>query len=550
MEALTISSFRYGVDTRRTELTSQPGTLLTCENGHITPGGTIEKRFGFIAFSDLSTIVDTLADQGTFGFQETDSGPMVFGSALVFGTTPTFSQPVLNAALPTTSPQIVYQQLQHPEIVDMVNAIQTGIAYSRTVHRMTAVAFSVAFEGKSFVGATFADGRTYLYYNGTLVDSSRNGVVLTNETSLNAMGRDLARQGNTLSGWKAFPNGDVHTGGTAMATQAATGLGSGATITTVVTAGMVTTATVVTGGSGYAVGDFIYVQDTTGSGAIVKVATLTGTAVATVTVFYAGIIACDGVDVLVSPAQQTFTPLFPPNSSQTAISSAAGLVGATEIDQADPGILAVAATAAFLIGAGAGGNTITVTAPATAAAQTPAVTLASAIAWNTSAIQTATDVVAAINRQSMFTGYVATNLSTTGIATATVNVIAPSSFGNFALNLTVTGTVPNSAGTVFVPFALRLNPNNLSITVPAQPGIVKISGKITAAVVGNAGPVTFTWTFISTGEILVLRAGQECQFSVHIAVPGGFASGSGYCEADDGVSKDKVRFTVYFKRLA
>lgn len=62
-----------GLDTRRSELTSQPGTLETFQNAHINQGGEIEKRKAFPR---------TQIPANTFGFQETTTGIDVFGSRL------------------------------------------------------------------------------------------------------------------------------------------------------------------------------------------------------------------------------------------------------------------------------------------------------------------------------------------------------------------------------------------------------------------------------------------------------------------------------------
>jgi len=45
---LTIQNFRFGLDARRSELTSQPGTLLRAVDCHINQGAEIEKRKAFV----------------------------------------------------------------------------------------------------------------------------------------------------------------------------------------------------------------------------------------------------------------------------------------------------------------------------------------------------------------------------------------------------------------------------------------------------------------------------------------------------------------------
>ncbi len=79
-----------------------------------------------------------------------------------------------------------------------------------------------------------------------------------------------------------------YTGGTALVTTTLTGVGVSATVTPTVVNGVITAAAVVAGGSGYVVGDTITVQDATGQGAILRVATLAGSAIATLTVTSGG----------------------------------------------------------------------------------------------------------------------------------------------------------------------------------------------------------------------------------------------------------------------
>src|SRR4051812_4545337 len=47
MPYFTITDFAAGMDVRRVSLTAPAGTLRVLRNGHITPGGEIEKRASF-----------------------------------------------------------------------------------------------------------------------------------------------------------------------------------------------------------------------------------------------------------------------------------------------------------------------------------------------------------------------------------------------------------------------------------------------------------------------------------------------------------------------
>jgi len=195
MEEFVISSFRYGVDTRKDVLTAQPGTLVTCENGHINPGGEIEKRKAFVEFADV-LILDDSGATGTFGIEVTDVGVVVFGSALPFGTTPSQLQPVLVSAMPVG---ITYQQLKHPKLYQ-------DEEYDAAFHRMTQVIFSDNYNGKSFVGAKFSDGNTFLYYDGSLVRQSANGVTL-DAVTLSNLAIDLLAEVRAI-GWDGTSDED------------------------------------------------------------------------------------------------------------------------------------------------------------------------------------------------------------------------------------------------------------------------------------------------------------------------------------------------------
>lgn len=185
MASFPINSFKFGLDTRRDVLTSLPGTLVTCENCHINPGGEIEKRKQFGDHAANTEVLDSNGATGTFGIQVTDVGLVAFGSALNFGASVTQGQPTLASALVG----VTYQQLKHPSLTN--DSTET---YNTSFHRMTAVVFSDNFNGKAFACAQFTDGRRFLYYDGTLIQQSANGVVMEGRIALADLANDLARQ--------------------------------------------------------------------------------------------------------------------------------------------------------------------------------------------------------------------------------------------------------------------------------------------------------------------------------------------------------------------
>jgi hypothetical protein len=198
MAEFGITSFKYGLDTRKDMLTSQPGTLVTCENAHINPGGEIEKRKAFVEYANVAINDDGgSSDQGVFGIESTDAGIIVFGSALLFGASVTQAQPRLQSAIPAG---VTYQQLKHPSLAN-----DTSILYSRSIHRITSIPFSENYNGKAFVCALFADGNRFLYYDGSLIQQSANGLVLTGRTTLADLADDLDRQIEAVN-WTAIAN--------------------------------------------------------------------------------------------------------------------------------------------------------------------------------------------------------------------------------------------------------------------------------------------------------------------------------------------------------
>jgi hypothetical protein len=140
---LEIANFKYGLDARRSELSTAPGALATLENAFVNQGGEIEKRKAFV----LTTL-----PTGTFGLEPTSSGWVTFGSI----------------AEPTGLGGVAYQRLQHPD--------------GSTA--MTSVVHSTTFSGAAFVIAEYADGNRYPFYNGTRVSDFTAGLVLTGETDI------------------------------------------------------------------------------------------------------------------------------------------------------------------------------------------------------------------------------------------------------------------------------------------------------------------------------------------------------------------------------
>lgn len=138
MGTIILEDFKIGLDRRRMNETSLAGSLITCQNAHITRGGEVEKAEAFIRFYNLPG--------NTFGLKAVPNGFMVFGSDNI---TPT----VLNS-----NPAVRYQRLN-----------DTGNP------AMIAVLCVDLFDGKPYVVADYADGIIRHWYDGVKVADMFSG---------------------------------------------------------------------------------------------------------------------------------------------------------------------------------------------------------------------------------------------------------------------------------------------------------------------------------------------------------------------------------------
>lgn len=84
MSYQVITDFRQGLDARKFKLALPPGTLLQCDNAHITPGGEIEKRKAFVKVNVPAAYTGI-----HFGLQPASDGIYIFGSSIVVQGTAT-----------------------------------------------------------------------------------------------------------------------------------------------------------------------------------------------------------------------------------------------------------------------------------------------------------------------------------------------------------------------------------------------------------------------------------------------------------------------------
>lgn len=187
MPTIKLKNFKYGLDSRRSELESQPGTLVELENAHINQGGEIEKRKAFVY---------TAFPADTFGAQATSLGIVTFGS---------IADPGGWAAISTAVGETVYyQRLQHPEVL-------RGEAYSAGSHAMTGIVASELFGDDAWVAASFADGSVHCYYAGVHVYDFTDGLVLPNRLTTAEIAADFNAMVNRTTQYDATVAGSVVT---------------------------------------------------------------------------------------------------------------------------------------------------------------------------------------------------------------------------------------------------------------------------------------------------------------------------------------------------
>ena len=125
-----VNSFKQGIDSRRSKISSQQGSLIYGRNVHINRGGEIEKRKAFVAMAEMP--------DGTHGLHATKFGIYVFGS-------------------------------NHPAVMPM----PTGYIYQQLVAPGRDVLVEVAsvdsYNSVPYVVAKFASGSVFHFYNGIRV---------------------------------------------------------------------------------------------------------------------------------------------------------------------------------------------------------------------------------------------------------------------------------------------------------------------------------------------------------------------------------------------
>tara|TARA_B100000212_G_scaffold108000_1_gene80264 strand:- start:2058 stop:4136 length:2079 start_codon:yes stop_codon:yes gene_type:complete len=175
MPYILVDDFRGGLDTRRLDVTANPGTLVTLKNAHITRGGEIEKRQAFVSLATLPT--------NTFGLAAAGGQIYVFGSDAASS---------VNFAAGTPS-NINYVRLQHP----------SGNALTKVL----SVDF---FDGRVYAAAEFSDGRIFHYYDGVRITDWFDGRARAKiQITAGTQGGTAATGSFTVSAGTANPGDDI-----------------------------------------------------------------------------------------------------------------------------------------------------------------------------------------------------------------------------------------------------------------------------------------------------------------------------------------------------
>lgn len=529
MKQVTIPSWKFGLDSRKEDLTGLSGTLQRLEDCFVNSGGEIEKRKGFFNLEVLN-FYDSLNHLSCFGLESTLDGLVVFGHAAPYGATPLNSEPTLL----TQPQQVVYQQLRHPALINDVTEV-----YVKTRHRITSILFSISYKGKAFVAAVFADGNRFLYYDGTLIQHSANGLVMTGRVGLDDIANDLVRQVQAIE-WTASAN----SAGDAVKITGITRLAQVATATTEITHGYTT------GNSVEIVGalepEYLGIYTITVTSTTQFTYTIVGAPVAIATTLdgmysIKQSVTQNGAVTIKAPAGE-FVSIIPSESST------AGYIGVKKIHTNNLGTNGTQASAGFDIDNCDG--TFTLEAPDNGTAATPTIDLCGGAVTSAGAdsavnrVLTAQKIVQAVNDLTFAHGYSALSNSNA------VFIFAPISYGAFGFNLTVTPTTGAVSSTALLPTSLTVyvTPNDLVFTRISPANFLgNFGGTLVSVVAGGTAPYTYVWSAISNPSNLVIGTNTQATTTIGKFFTGSpqSASGNFKLEVTDATgTKQSFFFTV------
>ncbi len=191
--SVTFSNFKGGLDTRRCELTSQPGVLLQLQDAHVNQGAEIENRWAFwnasyVPENSQGLEVAGSAYNNTFGQLYTGNGGLVtFGTGSLVTSTLTRARfgGVATLTISAAKPIYTFVVGDPVAIVNMGDAnyngtfILTSVAYATGNPNYYTIKFNVADQG---VEATTADtggalAWGYISWDSTISRAKSNGTV-------------------------------------------------------------------------------------------------------------------------------------------------------------------------------------------------------------------------------------------------------------------------------------------------------------------------------------------------------------------------------------
>ncbi len=468
MKELSIANFKYGLDHRREALTSLLGTLVTCENAHINPGGEVEKRKAFVDLGEVLTTAGGPSNVFTF-IMVGDVGYVLYTSHY---------NPTINNSLGIT---VLPHTIDHPFFAN-------GGAFNSLYHDIFEFRFVRVFNGKILTAVKFVDGNTFLYYDGGLVTQSAAGIVLNGGTSVSYLSSSLVELINELDEWSAIANTDQN--------------GSAQAGTTIVKSPIANYYTpVITKDSADGQLGAIVVDKDSGAHTVASITRAGATATVTIT---AGHTFSVGQLVFISGADQTeyngaFTVVTVTSTTFTYAVTGTPVTPATGTIVATSAVPAVKAKASFQVTSFVG--TYTLTAPANSDGTGTAQLTGGAVTAITSTSVTADLIVQAVNDLTYVHGYTALKN-----ATDSVFIYAPEAWGSSinGFNLTVTEAGGGSSG------GGGSNPATMSATISPSPlykeyvfntaGTYTPSGFAEVTVSGGTGPYTYAWTETTTGS--------------------------------------------------
>jgi hypothetical protein len=242
MPYISINNFKYGLDTRRSELSSVPGSLMTLNNAHINQGGEIEKRKAFVNYPLPAATYGMLATQSTvYVFGSVTNGPWTStstdlfldggGNKICMLTYATDFAPAIGDTIVVSGSSVSGVNGVHTitgtigggtryfpltftssstttENTTSVWSLPTNVAYQQLTNpiagtTMTGVVTATSLAEQIFVVTTWSNGDTLCFVDQTLLTDFVYGQQGTQESNAYEMAYDLCEQINATGDYVA-----------------------------------------------------------------------------------------------------------------------------------------------------------------------------------------------------------------------------------------------------------------------------------------------------------------------------------------------------------